>query len=116
MWQVVIVKMDVTTNAIAGLARAVIIVQIDFIVLQTTPKSFNGDVVCCTTFTIHADTNVVFFQQIDVLRTRKMAALVTVNNTRRSPRSVPDSSFQEQSQSLSFDQAASRRYNENTSL
>ena len=82
MRQVVIVKMDVTSDAFAGLSRAVVIVQIDFIVLQTAPKSFNDNVVRCSTFTIHADANVVFFQQIDILRTRKMAALVTVNNTR----------------------------------
>lgn len=59
--QIVIVQMDVAFDTVPHLPRTVIVVDIDL----------------------------VFFQQIGILWTRKMAALVTVDNSRLTPRQRP---------------------------
>ena len=80
MWQVVIVQVDVAFHTLPGLSWTAVIVDIDLIVLQAAPEALNDDVVLGTAFPVHADANFVLFQQLNILRTCKMAALVTVDN------------------------------------
>lgn len=60
--------------------------DVNLIVLEAAPETLNDDVVRGTAFTVHADSNLVLLQQIDILWTRKMTALVAVDNHRLTPR------------------------------
>jgi len=89
MRQIVIVQMDVAFHALSGLSRTAVVVYIDLVVLQATPEALDDDVVLGTAFAVHADPNLILFQQIDILWTREMAALVTVDNLRLTLRQRP---------------------------
>lgn len=94
MRQIVIVQMNVAIHTMPRLARTVVIVDIDLIVFQAAPETLNDDVILGTTLAVHADPNLVFLQQIDILWTGKMAALITVNNLGLTPRQRPSHRLQ----------------------
>lgn len=72
--------MDVAFHTLSRLSRTVVVVDIDLIVLQAAPEAFNNNVVLGTALAVHADSNPILLQQIDILWTCKMAALITVDN------------------------------------
>lgn len=78
--------MDVSLYAPPGLTRIDVFVDVDLIVLEATPEAFNDDVVLGAAFAIHANPNTILLEHIDILWTRKMAALVAVDNARLTPR------------------------------
>lgn len=89
-----IVQMNVALHAPPGLSRACILIYVDLVVLEAAPEALNDDVVRGAAFAIHTDSNVILFQQIDILRTRKMAALIAIDNAGLTPRKRPSHRLQ----------------------
>lgn len=73
-------QMHVSFHTLPGLPRALVIIEIDFIVFQAAPEALDDDIILGSALAVHADAHLVFLQQINILWTRKMAALVTVDN------------------------------------
>nr|WP_260842825.1 hypothetical protein [Paenibacillus sp. IHBB 10380] len=69
MWQISIVQVDVAFDSLPGFSGAMVVLKVDFIVLQTTPEALNGNVIRCATLAIHADQYLMFLKQFDVLGT-----------------------------------------------
>ena len=73
-----VVKVEVAAQAVMRFLRVGIVVQVDFFVLDTAPQAFGQNVVQGTPPPIHADPNLRGREQLDVLRAREVAPLVTV--------------------------------------
>lgn len=79
-------QVDVTFDPLPGFPWALIILKIDFIVLQTTPEALNGDVISRAALAVHTDQYLMFLEQFNVLGTGKMAALIAVDDVRPAKR------------------------------
>lgn len=82
MGQIPIVQVNVTFDPLPGFSGALVILKIDFIVLQTTPEALNRNVIRRAALAVHADQHLVFLEQLNVLWTGKMAALIAVDDVR----------------------------------
>lgn len=56
-----IVKVEVSAQALTGLANIIVIVQADFFVFDAAPQSLDEDVVQVSTASIHTDRSLPFF-------------------------------------------------------
>lgn len=54
--------------------------KIGFLIFETTKPAFNQDVVCPAAFSIHALTDMVFFEKCYVLGACKLTSLIRVQN------------------------------------
>lgn len=77
-----IVEIEVTGQRLPNLGNSVVAVQVDFLVLDRLPETFNEDVVPPAPLAIHADLNAVLLKQADEGGTGKLAALVGVHDLR----------------------------------
>jgi hypothetical protein len=63
MGQVVIVKMNIAFYTLPHLSRALVVIEIHFIILQAAPEALDNDIVYSSSFAIHANTNIFLFQE-----------------------------------------------------
>ena len=77
-----IVKIKIAPKAMASFSRAVIIVQVNFFVLDRAPQPFGKNVIHGPTSAIHADLDVNIQEFLDILLAGKVAALVTIPDFR----------------------------------
>ncbi len=77
-----IVQVDVMLHPLPRLTGTAVLVDINLILLQTTPEALNDNVVFGSAFPVHADANLLFLQQINILWTGEMTPLVAVHNRR----------------------------------
>jgi hypothetical protein len=73
--QIVIMQVDIMLHPLPCLTGTTVLVNINFIVLQTTPEALNDNVILGATFPVHADANLVLLEQINILRTCKNDSL-----------------------------------------
>ncbi len=73
-----IVEAQITVNANAGISGCLVLVEIDILVLNTTPKPFDKDVVVCPSSVVHADSGTGIEEDLRVFRACEVASLVAV--------------------------------------
>ena len=56
--------------------------HVHLLIFDSAPQAFRKNVVQCSPFAIHADLDIGRLQQVKILRTSKMAPLVTVADQR----------------------------------
>ena len=84
MWPFGIIKRKVILQAFVQLDTIIEHMDIDAFVFDALPKPFDKDVVDCSAFAVHADSNGVipFCEQGCIFKTGELAALVRVNDLR----------------------------------
>ena len=85
----VVVELEVATQVVSGLAGCRIFGEVDLLVLDRAPQALGEDVVARSTAAIHADLHAGREQQVEVLRTGEVAALVAVPDLGRGLRQGP---------------------------
>ena len=78
-----VVARQVSRDALAYVARAGIIIQIDLLVCDGAPEPLGKNVIEGTAFPIHTDANPRCFPTLRILRTGDVAALITLPDARR---------------------------------
>ena len=81
-----IVKLEVVRQALAGVSRTVVLMQIDFFIFNSSPQALSENIVEGATTTIHADLGASRFEQVGVLRTGELATLIAIADGRRGQR------------------------------
>ena len=79
-----IVKLDIPANSMLPLPYTVIVMQIHFLIFDCSPQSLCENVIEDPSTAIHANPDLMGLQQIGERHTRKLAALITVENLRDS--------------------------------
>ena len=82
MWTLLVIKLEIPCQCLAGFAWRSIIVRVDFFILDRTPHPFCKNIIQGSPFAIHADLNVCIEQELAILRAGKMAALIAIANQR----------------------------------
>ena len=77
-----VVSVHIFTDCLPCFSDIVILGQICFLVLEASEPSFNHDIVSPPAFTIHALTDLVFFEEIHVLIACKLTALIRIQDNR----------------------------------
>lgn len=77
-----VIVFDVAADRLAQLSRCLKLVDINQLRLQASEPAFDYNVVCPTGFSIHALPDMQVFQKLFVLFTRKLAALIGVEDRR----------------------------------
>lgn len=77
-----IVKVKIALKALASFSRAVVVMQVNFFILDRAPQAFSKNVVHGPTPAIHADLNFDIQKFLDILRAGKVAALVAIPDFR----------------------------------
>lgn len=85
----VIVKVEVAAQAVVRFLRVGVVVQIDLFVFHAPPQAFGQDVVQGSPTAVHANLHVRGGEQLNVLRAREVAALITVPDLGLSLRQRP---------------------------
>jgi hypothetical protein len=80
MRSLVIVELEVLVDPVSGLTWRIVLIEIDFFVLETSPEPFREDVVDGPAFAIHADLDVMGFEAIQVAVAGEMAPLIAVED------------------------------------
>ena len=70
-----IIEKEVMFQSSSGIARELIVMQINLLILYGTPKPFCEDIVKGTALAIHTDLNIGSQKALDVLRTSEMVVL-----------------------------------------
>ena len=74
----VVVEVEVPGQPLAGLFGSGVVVAIDLLILDGAPESLGEDVVERAALAVHANLNILFSKQGQVLRAGEVAALVAV--------------------------------------
>ena len=77
-----VVCVNIAANGSSCFLDVVILRQIRFLILKATKPTLDHDIVSPTTFSIHALTDAVFLNKINVLLTCKLTALIRIQNLR----------------------------------
>ena len=77
-----VVEVEVLGQPMACVARAGVVVQVHFFVLDRAPKPFREDIVHCMASSIHADPDVGCQQPVGVLWAGELAPLIAVPDFR----------------------------------
>ncbi len=77
-----VVKRQVARQSLPCGSGRVVVVKIDFFVVDATPQMLGEDVLQSMTSAVYADANLPVKQPLDVLRSGKAAALITVDDLR----------------------------------
>ena len=85
----VVVELEVAPQVVSGLAGRSVFGEVDLLVLDRAPQALGEDVVARATAAIHADLYAGREQQVEVLRTGEVAALVAVPDLGRGLRQGP---------------------------
>lgn len=75
-----IVGVDIFPYRLSSLTYIGILGKVCFFVFETAKPSFNHDIVCPPTFTIHALADAVLFEEIHVFVARKLTSLIRVQD------------------------------------
>ncbi len=75
-----IVEAQITVNANAGIPGCFVFVNINILVLDTTPKPFDKDVVVSPSPVVHADSGTGIEEDLRVFRAGEVASLVAVHD------------------------------------
>lgn len=77
-----VVGVDILSDSNSCFLDVIVLCQIGFLILEAAEPTLNHDVVCPTTFSIHALADAVFLYKVNVLLTCKLTALVRIQNLR----------------------------------
>jgi hypothetical protein len=77
-----VVKFKVVTEPLSELSHAVVVIEIDVLIFNTSPKPFHKHVVQCPASPIHADEYFTLALRLCEERTGKLAALIGIENHR----------------------------------
>ena len=77
-----VVEEEILCQAIPCLGDRLVVVQIDFLVLNGSPQPLDKDIVEYSTPAIHADADAVLFQAASKLQAGKLPALIRIENSR----------------------------------
>lgn len=73
-----VVNMNILSDGSSGFLDIIILCQIGFLILEASKPALNHDIVRPAAFSIHALADAVFFYEINVLLTGKLASLVRI--------------------------------------
>lgn len=75
----VVVELEVTVQAVPGFVKALVIMQINFLIFYRPPQPFRKDIVKASAPAVHTDSDVrIFFQLTDILKAGELATLVGI--------------------------------------
>ena len=77
-----VVEEEILCQTILCLGDLLLLVQIDFLLLNRSPQPLDKVIVEYSTPTIHADADAVLFQATSKLQAGKRAALISIENCR----------------------------------
>lgn len=77
-----VVSMYIASDGLPCFTDVGILRKVGFLIFEAAEPSFNHDVVCPVAFSIHALTDMVFFEKRHVLGTCKLASLIRVQDQR----------------------------------
>ena len=77
-----VVSVHIFTDCLPCFSDIVILSQICFLVLEAPEPSFNHDIISPAAFTIHALTDLVFFEKVHVLIACELTALIRIQDNR----------------------------------
>src|SRR5471032_2563219 len=80
MWPPAVVEVQVAADRSAGLANAVVGVQIHLLIFDAAPQSLDEDIVPPSPFAVHADRNVVVSEHTGEGQARELRALIRVED------------------------------------
>src|SRR5260370_37518929 len=78
MWALLVIKLEIPGQGLARLPWRRIIVKVDFFILDRAPQPLGKNIVQGSPFAIHADLHIGLQQELAILRTSKMASLITI--------------------------------------
>src|SRR5450759_4208121 len=82
MWPPAVVEVQVAADRSAGLANAVVGVQIHLLIFDAAPKPLDENIIPPSPFTVHADCDVVIGEHASEGRARELRALIRVEDLR----------------------------------
>jgi len=94
MRPLLIVKAQVVPQPLPCLTGTGVIFEIDLLVFNGTPQPFRKNVIKRATLAIHADAHIMGEEQLRVLRTGKVTALIAITNLRSGLRQCSLQRFQ----------------------
>ena len=81
-----IVERKVLTESVIRCFNGRIVFEINILILHTPPQSFHKDVVETSSPSIHADVDVVCFEDVDIVCRSELCALIRIVDLRRGVR------------------------------
>ena len=85
-----IVEGEICTQSLGGLNHALVVPEIDFLILDASPESLHEDGIPASSSSIPTDADAFLFESVGKLFTGKLAALIAVEDIRLG---VPERSF-----------------------
>lgn len=78
----VVIKLEVSLQMTPGIRNRCVLVKVNFFVFYSSPEALNENVVKGPASAVHADSDVLVFQNADERRTGKLNSLVGVHDLR----------------------------------
>ena len=82
MWTLGIVKLEITSDLVPGLANRLIGMQVDVLVFERTPQPLDEDIVGPAALAIHTDLDTLFFEPSGEGFTGELTSLIGVEDLR----------------------------------
>ena len=73
-----VIGVDIFTDSCSGFPDIVILCQIGFLLLEAAEPSFDHDIICPSAFPVHALTNAIFFDEVNVLLACELATMIGI--------------------------------------
>ena len=77
-----VIGVDIPSNGFSCFLEISILREICFLILEAAEPAFNHDIICPSTFAIHALPDAVYLYKINVLLTCKLATLIRIQYLR----------------------------------
>lgn len=84
-----VVEVEPDSDSFSGMSRTVVLIEIDFLVLDASPESFGENIVDGASFSVHTDPDVSGEKPLQIAVTGEMAPLVAVENSGERGRKSP---------------------------
>ena len=75
-----VIGVDIPSDGFSCFLEISILREVCFLILETTKPAFNHDIICPSTFAIHALPNSIISNKFDVFVTGKLASLIRVDD------------------------------------
>lgn len=73
-----VVTVDITSNCLPCFFDIIVLCQIGFFIFETAEPSLDHDIMCPVAFPIHALTDSVLFDEIDIFLAGKLTSLIAI--------------------------------------